>query len=65
MLNNRRNGTWEFYFPETSKWLKQDYSKGEKIGDFYDKCDDMEDGFQKTTRPDGSIEEASYIDGNL
>ena len=41
MVDGKRHGTWEVYFPafaaELGYWCKKEYENGEEVGEEYDK----------------------------
>ena len=57
MKDNQRHGSWDFYFPESDEgpgyWFKHAYENGRKVG------------LHKFRWPDGTMEEANYVDGKL
>ena len=61
MKNDKREGTFEWYFPPSDTiqghWCKMDYINGESTSEYYDKVYD--DGFHRATYDDGTIVEAN------
>ena len=67
MENGKNHGTWEMFKPAKNEmpgyWYKIDFEEGNVKRDEYDYKHDVEDGFHKITKADGTIIEANYAGG--